>query len=115
MQQTSKDNRVIGYDVVEKGPAVRVNNKSDIFALEITRLSFDVCCMERPYVIPKDPNVARIGGKTGNLQYDDTFIPFHAADSPAVRVNNKSDIFALEITRLSFDVCCMERNEGIID
>jgi hypothetical protein len=60
-------NQCRGYDVVEKGPAVRVNNKSDIFALEITRLSFD-------------PNVARIGGKTGNLQYDDTFIPFHAAD-----------------------------------
>ncbi|KAJ5456761.1 hypothetical protein N7530_012035 [Penicillium desertorum] len=32
------------------------------------------------YVIPKDPNVARIGRKTGNLQYDDTFIRFHAAN-----------------------------------
>lgn len=32
---------------------------------------------QRPYVIPKSPNMARIGGRTRGLQYDDRFIKFY--------------------------------------
>lgn len=30
-------------------------------------------------MVPKNPSMARIGGRTRNLQYDDTFIPFYPA------------------------------------
>jgi hypothetical protein len=60
-------------DTVIKQPSTTKYFLSGITTIESVHFS-------RPYVIPKDPNVARIGGKTGNLQYDDTFIPFHAAD-----------------------------------
>jgi hypothetical protein len=33
----------------------------------------------RPYIVPKNPNMARIGGRTPNLQYNDTFVQFYAA------------------------------------
>lgn len=34
--------------------------------------------------------------------------------SPAVGMDNESDIFAFETTRLSFDACCIELSEGTI-
>ena len=33
-------------DVVEKSPAVGMDNESDIFPFETTQLSFDGCCIE---------------------------------------------------------------------
>ncbi|CAG8179004.1 unnamed protein product [Penicillium nalgiovense] len=60
-------------DTVIKQPSTTKYFLSGITTIE----SAQVFC---PYAIPKDPNVARIGGKAGNIQYDDTFIQFHAAD-----------------------------------
>ncbi|KAJ6184650.1 hypothetical protein N7519_005951 [Penicillium mononematosum] len=84
---TSLDDSVIDHDEIEDywKEEIEDNNcllcgpsSTKYFLTGITTIEY--AKVFHPYVIPKDPNVARIGGKAGNLQYDDTFVQFHAAN-----------------------------------